>query len=978
MYTITIEIHGLRQLMRINNELIHETRRRAIAAIEVHGGRFVAEESGLWIFRFERARPEDRGSVLDALRQAITIMRAKESELSGWTLLLDYVEDSGSLARELRDRTLRVSDENCAWVGEAAQALLVHHLQLEYDSRTHLYRVTGNDIGSAAAPETALALARSDSAIEQIIDAITAESGSLLMIQSDDDLALRTNTRAALETLQGAATVRWLEAEPTGEGIEPLFGLFERLQVHETAFWLQSHEADSWAERQRIVEAIMNREFGKILPDSVELDVLLALESYLAGYVRRAAEATSVPVVLCHEFDRWPEVAANGLLRVLGRMGATEAGAGIVVVATCGTSIRADQLGRTASATLKLPRRSIVDYATVTGASVNWDRVARLGATRSAPVAHYLACAAHWDTRPDSELANLNGHDLAWRVILAQDSEVQEILLALDYADGFVTAADFAELAERLGTDAVRVPAVIERLVHAGLVVDARPPRCAYPELRGRLEMHLGEKAKTVLVRVTEYVEMLLDRGSALASEPLIDLLVQAGLDRELPRRYHEYLTRELSCRSVKTSHRLLYDAIPPRGYQQSTRMCMQSVVSANRLRLALLEGNMQAAERISGTADHSDSECNFAEADLAVQRARYTFLSGPGKETVALLKRAIVFYQELDDQAGLARANLDFGLVKLANEDVLGAGEYFLLASKAAASSNDLFEQLRARQLTVVNSYIFGNLSRALAHADELSAAAGAAGMRELQLFCDLTRGRVFFELGRYEEAADAFSRGRSRTRLYGFAEPERVLERWLARSLIYDGRLKRGLQILDGQDNSPEALLFVAEAELRRGNHAEALSALDRGLEADSTSREPIERIGWATGFSALEDRAIGVTRGMRVLTHQMLALRGYVLAESGDLSEGVSEMHRLTRELRSSEIDPYNRIYFYLYSLILPESGDLNMEDGSTVLGKAVRYIQERTSRMDEYAHKTDFLRKNYWNARLVSHAQAHNLV
>jgi hypothetical protein len=91
-----------------------------------------------------------------------------------------------------------------------------------------------------------------------------------------------------------------------------------------------------------------------------------------------------------------------------------------------------------------------------------------------------------------------------------------------------------------------------------------------------------------------------------------------------------------------------------------------------------------------------------------------------------------------------------------------------------------------------------------------------------------------------------------------------------------------------------------------------------------------------------------------------------------------EGVQELHQLTRETRLSEIDPYNRLYYYLYSLVLPESGELNIEDRTTVLGRAVRYIQQRTSRLDEYAHKTDFLRLNYWNNRLMSHAQSSNLV
>ena len=125
-------------------------------------------------------------------------------------------------------------------------------------------------------------------------------------------------------------------------------------------------------------------------------------------------------------------------------------------------------------------------------------------------------------------------------------------------------------------------------------------------------------------------------------------------------------------------------------------------------------------------------------------------------------------------------------------------------------------------------------------------------------------------------------------------------------------------------------------------------------------------------------LSPRVVPIPSTPQTRPHWILALRGFVLAESGRTEEGVQELHRLTREIKLSEIDPYNRLYYYLYSMILPESGDLNIEDRNTVLGRAVRDIQQRTSRLDDYAHKTDFLRLNYWNSRLMSRAQSSNLV
>jgi len=432
--------------------------------------------------------------------------------------------------------------------------------------------------------------------------------------------------------------------------------------------------------------------------------------------------------------------------------------------------------------------------------------------------------------------------------------------------------------------------------------------------------------------------------------------------------------------RQLTQAHRLLYDAVPTNGFSYSTRLRMQAVLYINRLRLALLQANLHEGERVRAAAERIEftESCDFVAADLTLERSRLSARVASGRETLTLIKRAIMVYQDRDDQAGLARGNLDFGLVLLAQEDVLEAREYFQLASKMAASSGDLFEQIRADVLQMTSTFIHGNFSRVLNQAATLSERTSKAGMREIQLFSEFANARSHFELGRYEDAAASFERGCSRARFYGWKVPGDLFRRWLARALVYDSRTRRGISMLSDEPESRESCFFLGEAWLRFGDHGKALEAFDRATELPADPRSSVEAIAWNTGYAGFEDRAIGVFDGARVIDHQLLALRGYVLAESGRLEEGVQEMHRLTRELKVSEIDPFNRLYYYLYSLILPESGDLNIDDRSTVLGRAVRHIQERTSRLDKYSHKTDFLRRNYWNNRLMSHAQSSNLV
>ena len=101
---------------------------------------------------------------------------------------------------------------------------------------------------------------------------------------------------------------------------------------------------------------------------------------------------------------------------------------------------------------------------------------------------------------------------------------------------------------------------------------------------------------------------------------------------------------------------------------------------------------------------------------------------------------------------------------------------------------------------------------------------------------------------------------------------------------------------------------------------------------------------------------------------------------LIVASDLSEGISEMHRLTREERLPAIDPYYHLYNYLYSAILPDDRDRNrmFEDRLTILGKAVKRMQERLTRNDSYEDKISYQRHNFWNKMLFEDARAHNLL
>ncbi|MFW6261097.1 MAG: hypothetical protein ACOC6J_05895, partial [Spirochaetota bacterium] len=752
MYTLAVEIHGLRQLERLQGELIGDLRRRIIAVVEVQGGAFAVEQGGLWVFRFERAQPDDRQGVLDALAQTTALLAARENELAGWSVVLDYIDlPPAEAAERIHTALLPVYEDDAAWLGEAAHSLLAHHLQVDPEPavRTTLYRISGMTGATSEEVGSAIEYARNERAVDAVIDELVPDQlvGRMLLLVGDDPLALRVNARAALEQLAGSsAAVGLLEAEEDGRHpYAPLESIFRALDAHETPFWLNEAERGSWDERSALIEALITPGGPVVLPDAFATDLLIALESYLLAYVRRAADAIVPPVLLCHAVDRWPSQAVDALVRTVSRLPAPEHQPGLMLVGTSSRSLAGAGISELVERTVRLPRRTVSELRELSGAPANWERIMRLTRGKSASVVHYLTNAQHWDSLTDGELAEIDEADLAWRVVAAQDSEIQELLLAACYACPFASREQYTELAVRLGTDRIRVPTTLSRLRLLGLLEDREAVVPSYPELESRLETALGTAARTVYDKVSRGLVELVEDRRIEVSEALVRFLGPFARGEQVPRLYHQLLTRIMNERRLDEAQRLLYDTMPPGGVAADTRACVQAVVATNRIRLAVLQGNAQAAERTRAQSDRlaGVGECDSVQGDLAVQKARLSFNDGPSRETIALLKRAVMIYQEIDDQAGLARANLDFGLVLLAQEDLLGAREYFLLAGKSAANSADSFEQVRGRALSLVCDYVYGNLTRALSQAEALDGQAGRAGMREIQLFAELARGR-------------------------------------------------------------------------------------------------------------------------------------------------------------------------------------------------------------------------------------------
>jgi hypothetical protein len=132
------------------------------------------------------------------------------------------------------------------------------------------------------------------------------------------------------------------------------------------------------------------------------------------------------------------------------------------------------------------------------------------------------------------------------------------------------------------------------------------------------------------------------------------------------------------------------------------------------------------------------------------------------------------------------------------------------------------------------------------------------------------------------------------------------------------------------------------------------------------------------WDNGFASVEDLVIADNQGSTELRRLIRSYYAWSLAHLDRQEEAVPIFYALTRGSEGGSIDPYAGLYNYLYSSVLPNERSGDRDDRITVLGKSVKLIQERTSRIDEYRDKMRFLKRNGWNQQLMREARKHNLV
>lgn len=975
MYHLLIEFGSYMQLARLKPGVVD----RAVAHIEgllAHArGRVISVSGGRRLYRFDEGDASDPQAVAERTAEAFEALHAYQEELAGYTFLLAY--ESGTPPSELLERLtntiLAATDDESLLIADSAYQSLGGFLQTEEQGRLHRFtgrrssttRGTGNIRDIAVHPRVAEAGVE---ALGEWLDG-TGEA-PLLAVRGGELDGARYTAEEIVARVQGERGA-WLTIygdTANRESIQVLATSLDTIGMSQTSRYLNGTERVVWEDKRPLMERLQ-RGAPPILHDSLESDFQRGFALYLTAYARRMATGGRSFFLLVPRYDLLNQTAVDLLDGVIASLSPSMRP---VVVVTCDMRGEVRRLGELRRVELRLFELSADEFIERVDAALS-EATKRLVRVREAhertgghlvSLHHYVVLlrerGKHEATPERLERAEIT------RTVLDKLSQTErEVLFVAGLWEGRAPSRRFMELVEWIGFDGSVVTEVLRRLARLGLISDSERCTHAFGWIDERMYNLLGQRAEQLGRSVATWCYREFEEGQLEADSTLAVLLGRYEEPERLASLYHRNLRLLLNRRDLDGARKVLQNPIPLSGSDDDSSP-IREITTVARARYLLLQGEHEDANRL--LRDRSAVSQALAP-ESALERARAFFAAGNLGEAHQYIKRSIILYQDRQDEAGIDRATTDFGVCVLAMDHVNDARNYLW-----NSRSSDSYEWMRGLLFRVVTLFLQGSYSRVKEGTAELVESAAAQGLREFELFALFVAARTHFELGQYDECSTGLSRFLTTARIYGVDDAFRLGALWLARCFAYQGNLEHARFLLDRYGGNAESLLFRAEAFEFEGRLHDALECARSGYEASyAPTDQNMERVSWATGLSNLEDLVI---REEPVLSRLLWAYTGYLAARTGSVEEGVATLRELTRHRSIVESDPYNRVYYYLYSEVLA-SAEGATDDRSTVLGKSVRFVQDRASRIDSYYDKTAFLHSNYWNSRIVSVAKHYNL-
>ncbi len=399
-------------------------------------------------------------------------------------------------------------------------------------------------------------------------------------------------------------------------------------------------------------------------------------------------------------------------------------------------------------------------------------------------------------------------------------------------------------------------------------------------------------------------------------------------------------------------------------------------------LKAALIDSRVHLVDDLArNILDAGDSNDNVLEVSRNLVLGEYYYSKYEFRKSLIHAKKSLLDSQNNTGHTGESEANSLIGKIMLGMQRIEEAKDYFRISRETVPEVGYGLLPVKTVYLESVSHYIYGNVSESLRLIERGLELCTRYGLRNWQILYGFLKGRVYFDLGKYYDAAEIFSQCLAVDRIYQNAGGNGVIYPWLARSLVYGGSRREGASILEDYKDNAEGLFFYAEYLYFEREFSSALDMTVRSLEINNDRMHLFISPDFVledSGFEYVEDLVFIEDTGYGVLRHLLEAFRAFLVVLNGKPSEGISDLMRLTRDEKLSDIDPFNGLYHFLHALSLPESSGDDTLDRLTLLSKSLRHVQTVASRIDTPSDRRAFLENSYWNARLIETCKKNKLL
>ena len=976
MFFVMVEISNYRQLSRLRSSDASEIRGLLEHFGQNRGGRLSREQNGFFLFNFHPLREKVLDQVSDFLFLTAEALQRKKDDLFGFSLLLEQDDqvDEASVFNRLKALVFLAPRENRVWAGPAILPALSHLFPVSGDEP--LAEILGPQAKADLPPLPVNLLLEMTGWIEalktplsrQLSDSGDGKQGKILRLKGSHLLEKYFVLKTVLHQLYGVHE-DFPVLFPLEDSRDFLSQLLARIDPK-----VAVHGSEPVWE-----SLLSSRGSGDYPGDSGREDVVGALTLYFQSVIQHLANQ-GLPPVFVFLFPRGYEPAAQAVLEtILGDLVAHR-GLRLLLLEPQDTSM--DFLGRHPSLSWAFPPLSLERILRERDARGWQDRFPSLERSiLEACEGRGMAWVHHLWLIQEKKEANLvvQDRDPSWALLCHLDSSHHKVYFVLWASRGLLEESQLVPFFASWGEDPSVIHDKVESLRSMGFFLKSlsQPLRTDFGP---RLHALLGAEAGELLVGLGQFLHHQWTRDHRL-SEVLFAALWEWGLHHLSVEVLTYYLTSKINQGQsdfLPLLRRKLWDSAPTEEIKDSLRL----VAASAKLRFALnLRGKVGDLEALARFRRYFTprTETN-PSGEWLLQQGRFFLSIGELVVGFSLLKKALLLAQEYDDKSLEIRAETEIGLTLMRKIRLEEGREYFDIASRLAEKLGSVYLIALTSSLEAVAAFLTGHITTSLQAVSRGKAACERGGLQQRKVFLGFLEARIAFDQGDYPRARQALEGSLVVAERYQFPGALPVLLTWKARVEGYSGNPSGAAISLEAMAPSPESSYYLAEAAYMVRDYPGALEHILRAkaLIVPTQAFGIGEQVDWSSGYSNVEDRALHHPGDMGVLENQIEGFHGLLEGLTGHSEESARRFQALLSRKFLLDLDPNSALYYYWYYLTLSKNEAKQEAQRLTLLGRSLKDVQVRSSRIEDPVQRHDYLAKPYWNAQFGLEARKFKLL